>query len=493
MIKGLALAAASGVLLVLLFPSPNLPHFAPMSLVPLLLALDEQSRPGRRFLLGCVTGWIFWGGTCYWIYYVLQVHGHVPVLGAAALFTGFFLVKGLHLGVFGWLAGGHLARPWAIPAVAAAWVAVEGAHQYAGFTWLMLGNAGTSMSLLARLAPWTGIFGISFALAMLNVALALAIRQRLGRRLAWLLLLLPLYLAPELPERAVGRHQARLVQANIDEEEIYSTPWTEERAEKLLAQLSALSAPRSLEDQRPDLIIWPENPAPFYFYNDALFRSHMQELARQENTYLLFGTVAFRDPAAREPLNSAVLLGPEGNEMARYDKIYLVPFGEFVPWPFDAVVEKITREAGDFVPGKKVVVARLGEHGVGTFICYESVFGRAVRRFVAEGAELLVNISNDGWFGRSAARDQHLLIARMRALENARWVLRATNTGVTAAIDPAGRVTATLPADRPGILAARFDYSSRTTLYTRWGDWFWWAAVAVFLCLSVLVGRFSAL
>jgi apolipoprotein N-acyltransferase len=154
-------------------------------------------------------------------------------------------------------------------------------------------------------------------------------------------------------------------------------------------------------------------------------------------------------------------------------------------WPFGHLVEKITREAGDFVAGDKVVVARAGGHSVGTFICYESVFAGGVRKFVAGGAELLVNISNDGWFGESAARDQHLLIARMRAIENARWLLRATNTGITVAIDPAGRVRASLPVDRPGVLDARFDYESRTTPYTRWGDWFWWATVAASIAACV--------
>src|SRR5262249_46438550 len=154
------------------------------------------------------------------------------------------------------------------------------------------------------------------------------------------------------------------------------------------------------------------------------------------------------------------------------------PFGEFVPWPFGHLVEKVTKEAGDFVAGNQVIVARSGERRIGTFICYESVFGRGVAKFADAGAEVLVNISNDGWFGRPAAREQHLLTARMRAIENGRWLLRSTNTGVTVTIDPAGRLRAALPIDRPGVLEARFDYIGRKTLYTRWGDWFWWLTVA---------------
>ncbi len=473
-----AFAILSGVLLVVAFPSTGVTYLAPAALAPLLLALDSTPSARGRFLLGCISGWIFWAGTCYWIYYTLTVHGKVPAAGAVALFTGFFFVKGLHLGLFAVLAGSLLRRWWAIPAVAAVWVAVEGTHRYAGFTWLRLGDAATNMSVVARLAPFTGVAGLSFLLAMMNVALVLALLRRPRTHLVWVLAAPLLFLLPQLPPRAEGRRVALLVQTRLYDDELFATPWTEQRAEKLLQELAALSSGGSQLERRPELIVWPENPAPFYFYNDPQFRGWVEKNARQQQAMLLFGTVAYRDRAGREPFNSAVLLGPDGSEIARYDKIHLVPFGEFVPWPFGAVVQKITHEAGDFVPGDRVVVARAGERRIGTFICYESAFPDAVRKFVAAGAGLLVNISNDGWFGRSAAREQHLLIARMRALENARWLLRATNTGLTAVIDPAGRVVGELPPDRAGVLVSQFDYSGRMTPYTRWGEWLWWAALA---------------
>ena len=159
------------------------------------------------------------------------------------------------------------------------------------------------------------------------------------------------------------------------------------------------------------------------------------------------------------------------------------------PGPISLFIDKITLEAGDFIPGDKVAVAQVGKHGIGTFICYDSVFARGVRRFVVNGAELLVNISNDSWFGRTAARDQHLLIVRMRAIENARWLLRATNDGVTAIIDPAGRTVATLPSYQEGVLCGRFDYSSKMTWFARFGEWFWWGAVLATACLLGLARR----
>ena len=149
----------------------------------------------------------------------------------------------------------------------------------------------------------------------------------------------------------------------------------------------------------------------------------------------------------------------------------LVPFGEFVPWPF-GFVSKISTEAGDFAAGKRVVVSPIAGHRLGTFICYESVFPNFVRQFARDGAEVLFNVSNDGWFGKSSARQQHLEIVRMRAAENRRWLLRATNDGITATIDPAGRLRRTLPLYTEGTLTSGFSYLADKTLYTRFGDWF---------------------
>jgi apolipoprotein N-acyltransferase len=160
-----------------------------------------------------------------------------------------------------------------------------------------------------------------------------------------------------------------------------------------------------------------------------------------------------------------------------------VPFGEFVPWPFGLVTEKVSKEAGTFEAGSRVVVSKLDGHSIGTFICYESVFPSYIRQFAASGAEALFNISNDSWFGKSAARYQHLQIVRMRAVENARWIVRATDNGITAVIDPAGRVLRT--AQEYEELAARFEYRYRSglTFYTRYGDWF----VAVCALIAAVV------
>jgi apolipoprotein N-acyltransferase len=232
-------------------------------------------------------------------------------------------------------------------------------------------------------------------------------------------------------------------------------------------------------DPPPSIVVWPEVPAPLYYYEDARFRNYAETLARAVRAWLLMGIVAHAPDGA--PLNSAVLISPDGIPLSRYDKVNLVPFGEFVPWPFGALAKHISTEVGDFAPGKRVVVSPAGGHKLGAFICYESVFPNFVRQFAANGAEALFNISNDGWFGKSAARLQHLEIVRRRAAENRRWILRSTNDGITATIDSAGRLRGTLPLYTEATSYTGFTYISDKTLYTRFGDWF------PLLCATIVV------
>jgi len=300
----------------------------------------------------------------------------------------------------------------------------------------------------------------------MSVALALAVLRRPRWQLAWLLPLPLLILLPRLPDFQRGEHVAVLVQPNISE----TMEWTPKTLEKMQQRLVFLSMKAALADktQPPQLLVWPEVPAPLYS-DDPEFLKMAATTARVTQSYFLAGVVAHRSDGA--PLNSALLVAPSGEVVGRYDKVHLVPFGEFVPWPF-GFANKISTEIGDFKPGDKVVVLPANDHRVGAFICYESVFPNFVRQFAANGAEILVNISNDSWFDKSAARQQHLKIVRMRAAENRRWVLRSTNDGITATIDPAGRLLGTLPEFVESASSTGYSYVKKTTFYTRYGDWF---------------------
>jgi apolipoprotein N-acyltransferase len=460
------LALLSAALLIFTFPKFSFVWLAPIALAPLLIALAREPRWPRRFLLGWTAGVVYWFGVCYWIQFVLSFHGGLGNVAGWAVFLLFCVAKAIHLGAFSAFAGPLMQRWWAVPAVAALWVAVEATHGSLGFAWLALGNAGIDMGIPLRLAPFTGVYGISFVFAMMSAALAIAILRRPRRELLWLAPILLLPLLPEMPPAERGRAAALLLQPNISETE----QWTEESLSKEKQRLVMLSLQGALaESQPPSIIVWPEVPAPFYYAEDPIFRGYLNNLARTARAYVLAGIVAHTPGGA--PLNSAVLISPEGALLSRYDKVNLVPFGEFVPWPF-GFANKISTEVGDFAAGAHVVVSQAGGHKLGTFICYESVFPNFVRKFANGGAEVLFNISNDGWFGKSAARWQHLSMVRMRAAENRRWILRSTNDGITATIDSAGRLRGTLQPYEEAASYTGYNYESTRTIYTRFGDWF---------------------
>jgi apolipoprotein N-acyltransferase len=477
------LAFATAALLVLSFPGWNLAWLAPLALAPLIAGAAREPRPLRRFLMGWTAGVAYWFGVCYWIQNVLASYGGVGNVGGWALFTLFAVVKALHLGVFALAAGVVVRRWWAVPAVAALWVALEFTHGYLGFAWLALGNAGIDMGVPMRLAPITGVWGLSFIFAAMATTVAIAAVNRPRLHLLGFAVVLPLAFAPPLPPAARGNETALLVQPNLSESE----QWTPESLDRMMRRLAGLTLQGVLREpvQPPSIAVWPEVPAPFYYDQDERFHNLLDNLAQLSHAYLLVGVVGHERDGS--PLNSALLISSAGAPVSRYDKVNLVPFGEFVPWPFGWLTKKISTEAGDFAAGRRVVVSRAGRYRLGVFICYESVFPNFVRRFAADGAEVLFNISNDGWFGKTAARRQHLAIVRMRAAENRRWILRSTNDGITAVIDSAGRLRGTLPPFVEATSYSGFETISSRTFYTRWGDWF--AAVCATIALASLLAE----
>jgi apolipoprotein N-acyltransferase len=473
------LAFSSSALLVLLFPRFSFVWLAPITLTPLLIACARENRWQWRFALGYGAGVAYWFGLCNWIQWTLANHAGIGGGVAWFLFALFCLAKALQMGVFAALSGVLLRTAFALPGIAALWVAIEWTHSWTGFEWLNLGNAGSDMSIPLRLAPITGVWGISFVFALMSVGIASLTLRRPRLQILWMLVLLGLVFLPAVPDDQRGNASAVLVQPNIDDE----TTWTPELLRRTEQQMTFLSLSPIGRAGSVDLIVWPEVPAPFYD-NDPEFTGLVAQIAKTAHADVLTGIVAHAPD--RAPLNSALLIGSNGLVVSRYDKVHLVPFGEFVPWPFGLLTRKVSSEAGDFEAGKKAIVSPVGAHKIGVFICYESVFPSYIRQFAASGAEALFNLSNDSWFGKSQARYQHLQIVRMRAAENARWILRATDNGITAVIDPAGRVVRT--AEEYMELAARFQYRYRQdlTFYTRYGDWF------VALCALIAGGALTS-
>ena len=268
---------------------------------------------------------------------------------------------------------------------------------------------------------------------------------------------------------------ATLVQANAPILE--SEPWSPEYFQQTLSSLQALSVrPEHEKPGSPGLILWPESPAPFWA-TDLKLRHTLADIARDTDSYIIAGTLGIEhagDPARRpDVFNSASVVAPNGAWTARYDKIHLVPFGEYVPFAkLFSFAGGLTQQIGTFARGKSRKPLDVGDSEAGVFICYESIFPNEVRHLALNGAEFLVNVSNDGWYGEGGAPRQHLNMARMRAVENDRWLLRDTNTGITAVIDPYGRVVAEAPRNQRTQLQASYSLELSTTFYTRHGDWF---------------------
>jgi apolipoprotein N-acyltransferase len=483
------ISLASGGLLALSLPKPDLYPAAWVALAPFLFAIATRPKSAAHTVIASyIAGIVFFAGTCYWITETMNTYGGLSfpaALGVCALFALSFALYfvlfglGLHLALkkFG-NAGLFFAAPL--------WVTVEWLRSilFSGFPWMLSGYALVPYAGILQMAAWTGVYGLSFLAALVNILIVYAILERSKVSMAFAAsIVLVAWFLPVLGRTPSGDTvPVRLVQANISLDQ----SWKKPDSDQLMDELGALS---TRDTAKPRLVIWPETPAPFYL-TDADFRARMQNITRKLGAYFLVGYI---DSKGEEPSNSAALLNPEGNRVSRYDKMHLVPFGEYVPFKHLLFfAQSLTREVGEFVPGTDFTISPMDGHKVSTAICYESIFPDLVRQFVKKGSELLIVITNDGWFGQSSAPYQHLRMGVLRAVENHRWMVRTANTGVSAIIGPYGKIEAETPIGLRMILDGNAQYRTDRTFYTEYGDVFAYANVLAVAVLVVLKRRQNA-
>ncbi|MEW6600865.1 MAG: apolipoprotein N-acyltransferase [Nitrospirota bacterium] len=501
-------ALASGGLLVLGFPLFDLYPIAWTALLPLLLAVRGKNTR-TAFYLGLLTGLTYFAGTIYWVYHSMYVYGGVPLFLSILILMCLSLYLALYTGVFSMLFN-YLSGQPSLPAlftVPVLWVSLEYARTYAltGFPWSALGYSQYKFLPFIQIADITGVYGVSFLVAAINgavydIILLLTLRSDSGpsRRLIFVSLIVFAFIIAgslfygvgklNVPNKQ-GNVRVSVTQGNIRQD----VKWDFRFQREVIDTYKRLSI-EALDD-KPDIIIWPESAIPFVFGYDKVLTEEIVNFSEQLNSYLLFGGVVVKSAGTNNPglSNSAILLSPEGKVLSIYDKIHLVPYGEYVPlkelFPF---IDKMVTAIGDFARGKEPLVMSTPFAKIGNLICYEIIFPGLVRKFVDNGADLLVTVTNDAWFGRTAAPYQHFSMAVFRAVENRVPVARAANTGISGFIDSRGRIINRTDIFIEGHLTEKLAVGGDKSFYTEYGDIFAWICIAfsvLLVCNKILTGR----
>ncbi len=476
---------AAGAALALAFPRVDWSGAAWVALAPVfILALTRTPRDALAW--SWLAGFVFFLLLLRWLNFTFSVYSVIPwplTWAPTALLAGYCgLWTGLVGGVVSWL-GRRLGRGWALLVLPFLWVAAEWArgHLLGGFPWGTLGYSQYRQLVVIQIAELAGVWGVSFVIAAANAALAGAVllerwRGLGGLGLATLLVAATLAFGTwRLAEPApAGELEVVVMQPAIEQ----PLKWNANHTAATLAIYGELT--RAAARQKPDLIVWPETASPTILREDAELLGALRDLAETWRVPLLVGTIdATRGPAGPELYNTAFLVTERGI-VNRYDKIHLVPFGEYVPL---SGVIGFVRDWAEFIseltPGSRAVVFPGPPAPFGVVICYEGVFPALVRRFVRGGARLMVNMTNDAWFGRTSGPLQHLAMYPFRAVEHRTAVVRAANTGVSAFVAPTGDIVEAMGLFERGNLIGRVPLRVRETLYTRFGDWLAWMALGI--------------
>lgn len=505
------LALLSGLLLALSFPLTETftgqPWLAWVALVPLGLAV-RRDKPKPAFWFGWLSGTVAYLAILSWVIIVMQVYGRLPLVVSLLLLLLLAAYVGLYVALFatGWRWLDDRWPRWSWLLAPMLWVALEWVrgHLLSGFPWALFGYSQFRQLPLIQIADLTGVYGVSFLVVLVNVTfthgfITLARVRMAPAPSALELRLLPSVVALLLIGGALGYGQLRmaavdasltpglrvgLIQGNISQE----AKWDPAMRQSTMERYEQLT--RKAAEQGAELIVWPEASAPFLFDDEPPYQRTIRSLAVETHSYLLFGSPAiahgYRIPAL---LNSAYLINPDGSTQARYDKRHLVPFGEYVPLgPLLGFVNKLVSGIGDFIPGAGPVPMDVKGHQLGVAICFEIIFPELVRENAQSGAHIIATITNDAWFGRSAAPLQHFSMAVFRAIENRTPVIRAANTGISGFIDAAGRIGPHSGLFVEAALVDTIRISSLRTVYTRAGDIFA-IGCGILVAAVILIGR----
>lgn len=487
------MAVVSGVLIALSFPNANLSFLAWVALIPLLIAL-EGTTPRNAFRIGFLCGITAYAIILYWINIVVTRYGHLPWAVSIPIYLALVAWLAMFYGLSALVASAGercgIKSAFSLPM---AWVTFDLIRSFllSGFPWAMLGHSQYRILPLIQIADISGVYGITWLIVLANVVLYRILRAVSGSVVSYpaksALVLLSALIATlwygfdrlNRPDNGNSKPlRVALVQGNIEQD----VKWSPAFQNETMAIYEGLT--REAAKSGIDLAVWPESAAPFFFQDERYQAERIRALARELRITLLFGSPAheLRD-GERVFLNSAFVVAPTGETLGRGDKLHLVPFGEYVPlgrfFPF---ISKLVVGIGDFSPGERASALDIGPTRVGTLVCFEGIFPELARDYVNAGARILVNITNDAWFGRSSAPYQHLSMAVFRAVETRTPLLRAANTGVTAIIDSNGHISTMTPLFEQTFRIGEVRPGNGNSLYLKIGD------APAWLCVLLTAG-----
>jgi apolipoprotein N-acyltransferase len=492
--RDILLAVLSGVLLTASFPPGKLSFVAWFALVPLLKGLEGKS-PAPAFRFGLVTGMAHYLTLMYWIVVVIGHYGNLNIFLSLiplillclylALYTAFFSSLTSYL-------SGSVLDPILMGCF---WVSLEYMRSklLTGFPWCLLGYTQFSHPPLIQIADICGVYGLSFLIVFSNGFIYSLFFKQHGKGtllikwhisiavfLAGITLAYGHYcLKVNLPKQEIlQRVRTLIVQGNIDQ----SVKWDPTYQRKTMAIYQRLS--RSAGDFKPGLIVWPETALPFFFQDNAEYSPKVLSLAMKSGAAVVFGSPAYKNiSGVMKYYNRAYLITPDDRSIEYYDKVHLVPFGEYVPLgKLLTFVNRLVPAAGDFDSGDVISPLKHGRLSAGILICFEAIFPELARAHARKGANILVNLTNDAWFGMTSAPYQHLSMTVMRSVENRLPIVRAANTGFSAFITPWGEILAQSDLFTEAALRHPVDISRPgLTFYARYGDVFAFSLIIISL------------
>lgn len=497
-IRDYYLSFISGLTLIFCFPTFDLFFLAWIAFSPFLISIYSKEKRSS-FLNGIIFGITYFFGTLYWIYYSVNHYGGVPFFISIAIVFLLCLYLSIYTGIFSLLFS-FTIKNTSFPAMLIApvyWVVLEFLRTYifTGFPWSIIGYSQYKFLTLIQIADITGVYGISFIVLAVNGAIAdiFITKNRLKIKPLFplypvisgaiiLLLLLAttfIYGWFRLNEKVKGKEIViSIIQGNIEQDK----KWEPVYQESVLNTYFELS--KKALSHNPSLIVWPETALPFIFGKEDELSTELIEFQRGLNSKLLLGSILIKERNNEKYIlsNSALLLDENGKISFVYDKIHLVPFGEYIPLKkFLFFIDRLVYGIGDYISGDSYIKAHTSIGNFATVICYEIIFPGMIRKFFKDGGDFLVNITNDAWFGRTTGPYQHFSMAVFRAIENRKPVIRSANTGISGFIDSYGNILSQTELFKRCYLTEKIITVDRISFYSKYGDLF------VYLCIIITI------